>query len=176
MKHVLLISGSLRAGSYNTALLKAFETVLLEKATVQWGNIELPLFNEDIEADFPATATVLKEQVAKADAIIIAAPEYNRSMPGVLKNAIDWTSRPYGKNSFAGKRVLVVSVSVGGIAGVMANYELKRVLLHLEAEVMSEPEFLLGNAGEKFDNDGTLTDKQTIGYVAGAVEALLAGI
>jgi chromate reductase len=97
-------------------------------------------------------------------------------MPGVLKNAIDWTSRPYGKNSFAGKRVLVVSVSVGGIAGVMANYELKRVLLHLEAEVMSEPEFLLGNAGEKFDNDGTLTDKQTIGYVAGAVEALLAGI
>lgn len=173
MKNVLLISGSLREASFNTALLRAFAQELQGKAEVARGNIELPLFNQELEADFPAAAQMLKDQILAADAIIIATPEYNRGVPGVLKNALDWTSRPYGQNAWAGKRVLVASASVGPIAGALAYYQLKQTLQYLDTELIGQPEFFLGLAGEKFSESGELTDETTKEYIAKAVEKVL---
>lgn len=173
MKKVLLISGSLREKSFNTALLKAFARELTDKAEVAWADINLPLFNEELEREFPADAQVFKQQILDADAIIIATPEYNRGMSGVLKNAIDWASRPYGQNAFTGKRVLVSSASIGGIAGALAAYQVKQSLLHLNAHVIGQPEFMVGGAAQKFDEAGVMTDEPTKEQVASAVQVLL---
>mgnify|MGYP006296140059 CR=1 FL=1 len=172
MENVLLISGSLRAGSYNTALLRAFAAALPEEATVAWADIgSLPLYNTELEANFPPAATQLRQQILAADVVIISTPEYNRAMSGALKNAIDWASRPYGENAWVGKRVLVCSVSPGSISGALANYQVKQSLMHLGATVLPR-EFMVGSAGSKFDEAGVLTDEKTLGYVAAAVEAL----
>ncbi len=128
----------------------------------------LPFFNEDDEAAFPESAQKLKTQIESADAIIIATPEYNRSIPGVLKNAIDWASRPYGKNSFSGKKVLVVGASVGPVGAAIGQYDLKKMLLHGNAEVFGQPEFFLGVAGSKFNEVGELTDETTKQHIDGA--------
>ena len=174
MKNILLISGSLRAKSINTALLRTFAEELADQATVAWADINLPLFNEDIEADFPASAEALRQQILDADAIVIASPEYNRAMTGGLKNALDWGSRPYGKNAWAGKRTLVVSASPGGVAGALGMYQVKQTLLHLDAEVLGKPEFMVGGAYEKFNEAGELTDEKTRERVQAAVATLLA--
>jgi chromate reductase len=173
MKNVLLMSGSLRAGSINSGLLRSFAEQLPKDATANWADINLPLFNEELEADFPAAAETLRQQILAADAIVIATPEYNRAMTGALKNAIDWASRPYGKNSWKGKRVLVTSVSVGSISGALAFYQVKQSLLHVEAMVLGQPEFMVGNGSDKFDKDGNLHDEKTKGFVASAIKVLL---
>lgn len=173
MKKVLLISGSLRKKSFNTALLQAFADELTDKAEVAWADIHLPLFNEELEGEFPADAQTFKQHILNADAIIIATPEYNRGMSGVLKNAIDWASRPYGQNAFTGKRVLVSSVSTGGIAGALASYQVKQSLLHLNANVIGQPEFMVGGAPQKFDEAGVLTDESTKKLITSAVQVLL---
>lgn len=173
MKKILLISGSLREKSFNTALLRAFENEFQDKAEVVWADMHLPLFNEDGEKDFPADAETLKQQIVSADAVIVSTPEYNRGMSGVLKNAIDWTSRPYGKNAWTGKKVLVTSSSISGIAGALALYQVKQSLLHLNAQIIGQPEFMVGAAAEKFDETGALTDESTKKHVASAVQMLL---
>ncbi len=166
---VLGIVGSLRAQSFNRSLMNAFLENKPEGVEMEIGDIAtLPFYNEDIESPFPAGAELLKQQVADADVVIIATPEYNRSIPGVLKNAIDWLSRPYGKNSFSGKRVLVVGASVGPVGAALAQYDLKKMLLHGNAEVFGQPEFFVGLAGSKVDATGVLTDPTTIEHIKGA--------
>src|ERR1700744_5708564 len=126
--NIVAISGSLRKGSYNTMLVRAFQAVASEGFAIELLPIgDLPLYNQDDEAAFPAAAQALKDKILAADGIIIATPEYNRSLPGVLKNAIDWASRPYGKNAFAGKTVLVAGVSGGKIGTALAQSDLKEV-------------------------------------------------
>lgn len=171
MKHILFISGSLRTGSVNTAVLKAFEAALSDDYTSAWADINLPLFNEDLEANFPSAATTLREQILAADAVVIATPEYNRAMSGALKNALDWASRPAGKNAWDGKRVLVTAASPGGIAGALALYQVKQSLLHLNAEVIGQPEVMVGGAFDKVV-DGVLTDERTLEFIQKAVAAL----
>lgn len=172
MTQLLLISGSLRDDSVNTKLLKAFADSVAESVTVQWADIDLPLFNEDVEAvGLPDGVVTLKEKIAAADVIIIATPEYNRTMSGALKNALDWGSRPYGENSWTGKTVLVVSASPGGIGGALAQYEVKKSLHHMGALVPAR-EFMLSSAFDKFDEYGVLTDETTRKYVYQALEAL----
>lgn len=171
MKNILLLSGSLREGSVNTKLLKAFASEMHSDVIVEWGSIEMPLFNEDLEADsFPNEAQELKDKIAAADGIIIATPEYNRAVPGVLKNAIDWVSRPGGKNSWSGKSVLVTSASPGGISGAVAHYQLITILMHMGARPQTGVEFMLGQAFEKFDEKGVLTDEKTREYIQSALE------
>lgn len=160
--NVLGIVGSLRKQSFNRSLMMAFVDQKPEGVTMEIADISiLPFFNEDDEASFPQSAQDLKTQVENADVIIIATPEYNRSVPGVLKNAIDWLSRPYGKNSFSGKKVFVVGASVGPVGASMAQYDLKKMLLHGNATVLGQPEFFVGIAGSKFDENGMLTDVAT---------------
>ncbi len=163
MKKIIGIVGSLRAGSYNKMLMNAVKTAAEAKGlALTIANFEsIPFFNQDLEKNPPASVATLKEQIKGADAIIIATPEYNRSIPGVLKNATDWTSRPYGQNAWDGKLVATIGAS-GGMTGAMAaQYALKQVLLYLNAQVLGQPEFYLGLAQDKFDKNGMLTDETT---------------
>ncbi len=174
MKKILAISGSLRAQSFNTGLTKALTLLVPEGMTVEHADIStLPLFNSDLETSFPEAAQTLKNQIESADAIVFATPEYNRSIPGVLKNAIDWASRPWGKNSFAGKPVLVMGASVGSIATAVAQQELKKILLYLDAKIVGQPELYIGMAQEKFNEEGELTDQSTKDHIKKALEVLI---
>lgn len=169
---LLAISGSLRADSINTALLRAFKEHAPEGVEIEFADIgALPLFNQELESPFLEAATVLKEQIRAADGILIATPEYNRSIPGVLKNAIDWTSRPYGDSAWKQKPVFVMGASVGPIAAALAQYDVKKVMLYLDAFVMGQPEFYLGSATGKFDAQGVLTDETTQEHIVGGIAA-----
>lgn len=160
--NIIAFSGSLRKDSSNTALLRAFQTLAPSDTQITIAEIgNLPLYDQDDEAAYPAVAQALKDVVEAADGVVIATPEYNRSIPGVLKNAIDWLSRPYGKNSFAKKPVLVAGVSSGKIGAALAQAHLRQVLLYLDADVIGQPELHLGPAKELFDQEGNIANDST---------------
>lgn len=172
---ILAISGSLRKDSFNTALVRALAGLAPAGATVETFEIgSLPLYNSDLEAAFPPEAQAFKDAVEAADAIFIATPEYNRSISGSLKNAIDWASRPWGKNSFAGKPVLIAGVSVGRLGAALAQYHLKQIMLYLDAHVLGQPELYIGPAEGLFDATGALTDESTKEHLRAALVALVA--
>ena len=172
---VLAISGSLRRGSFNTALLRAAKEEAPADVSIEiYDYSDIPLYNGDVEAaGFPAAAQRLKDRVLKADAIIFAVPEYNYSFPGVLKNAIDWASRPYGKSAWMGKATSLVSTG-GGLGASRAQYQLRQVLMSQGMFVVGAPEVFVANAGTKFDADGRLTDDVARGLIKQQVVALAA--
>lgn len=172
--NIVAISGSLRKGSYNTALLRAAQKHAPSNVDISIFDIStLPPYNQDDEVKFPAPAQALKNAIESSDGVIIATPEFNRSISGVLKNAIDWASRPWGKNSFAGKNVLVLGASSGQIGTAVAQQHLKTILLFLDAYVIGQPEFYLSNASQKFDENGELIDTETVKFLTQALETLL---
>jgi len=174
MKKILAISGSLRAGSFNTGLTKALPELVPEGFEVEYADIStLPFFNSDLESNFPSEAQKLKEQIESADAVVVATPEYNRSIPGILKNAIDWASRPWGKNSFVDKPVLVMGASTGPIATAVAQQDLRKIMLYLGTRIVGQPELYVGTAEEKFNEAGELTDKPTREYIKKGLEKLV---
>lgn len=168
-KKIIAISGSLRKDSYNTALLHEVKKIHPDLEILDIS--KLPLFNEELEANFPAEATVLKQKIEAADGIIISTPEYNRSIPGALKNAIDWASRPWGKNSFENKKVLVMGASSGPIGTALAQYDLKKIMLYLGAFVV--PEEVYVNLVQTKFKDGVLVDENTKNHLKEAVVRLL---
>lgn len=168
-KKIIAISGSLRKDSYNTVILLEVKKLVPDLEIIPIDN--LPLFNEDLEAHFPTEATALKQKIEAADGIIISTPEYNRSIPGALKNAIDWASRPWGKNSFENKKVLIMGASVGPIGTALAQYDLKKIMLYLGAFVVPE-EVYINLAQTKF-KDGILVDENTKNHLKEAVDRLL---
>lgn len=171
MNKILLISGSLRADSVNTKLLKAFANEMHSDVVVEWGSIEMPLFDEDLEQDlFPVEAQALKDKITAADGVIISTPEYNRAVPGVLKNALDWSSRSHGQKAWSEKSVLVASASPGGISGAVAHYQLITILMHMGAKPQAGVEFMLGHAFEKFDEAGELIDEKTREHIQSALQ------
>ena len=171
--NILAISGSLRKDSFNTALVHALQSLAPAGMKIEVAEIgDLPLYDQDAEAAFPAAARTLKDKIEAADGIIIATPEYNRSIPGVLKNAIDWASRPWGQNSFAKKPVLVAGVSVGKIGTALAQSHLRHVLLYLDAKVLGQPELYLGPSQTVFDKEGTIIDTSTKELLVKALETL----
>lgn len=171
--NITAISGSLRKGSSNTALVRALQALAPEGVNITLVDIStLPLYNQDDEATYPVLAQAFKDTVDAADGIIISTPEYNRSIPGVLKNAIDWLSRPYGKNSFAKKPVLVAGVSSGKIGTAVAQSHLRQILLYLDANVIGQPEIYLGPMQDVFDADGNVMDDSTKALLTKALEAL----
>lgn len=172
---ILAISGSLRTDSFNTKLAHAFATLAPEGMRVDIAAIgELPLYNGDLESAFPPEAQALKEKIEAADGILIVTPEYNRSMPGVLKNAIDWASRPWGKNSFAGRPVVTAGVSIGKIGTAVAQSHLKQVMVYLDAQVIGQPELYLGPASDLFDAEGNLAKEETKELLKKALEMFTA--
>ena len=171
---ILGIAGSLRKDSFNRKLLAAMGGMLPESAEYSMGEIgNLPLFNQDDEKErYPTAATVLKEAIREAGGVIIATPEYNRSIPGVLKNALDWTDRPSGDSAWENKPVLVAGASDGMIGTALAQYDLKKVLMHAGVRVSSE-EVIIGTFKERFDEAGVITDEDTKHKLAEAVAAFV---
>jgi len=166
---VLGIAGSLRAGSYNRALLRAARELAPPGMTIRiWDGLrDIPPYDGDLEAKgLPAAVESMKEAVRSAGAVLVATPEYNHSIPGVLKNALDWASRPPGTSAFAGKVAAVTGASPGAMGTVRAQMELRRVLTALGAIVVPSPEVLVSQAGQKLDADGRLMDEATRKFLA----------
>ena len=159
---LLGIAGSLRRGSYNRAALRAATTVVPEGATLDTFDLEgIPGFNEDDEGTPPAKVVELKRSIRAADAVLIVTAEYNYSVPGVLKNAIDWASRPYGDSAWSGKPAAIMGASVGNIGTARAQYHLRQIFVFLNMFPINQPELMIGNAATRFDGDGNLTDDTT---------------
>jgi chromate reductase len=159
---ILGFAGSLRIGSYNKALLRAAMDLLPEDTEMEIFEIDgIPPFNQDTEKDLPEKVKEFKSRIRVSDAILIATPEYNYSIPGVLKNAIDWASRPYGDNPFDGKPVSIMSASIGMLGGARAQYHLRQVFVFLNMYPVNRPEVIVTFAQDKFDERGKLTDEDT---------------
>src|ERR671938_987449 len=170
---VLGFAGSLRRGSYNKALLRA--AVDLAPAEVQLEIFDLegiPPFNQDVEQNMPDKVKEFKMKIREADGILIATPEYNFSMPGVLKNAIDWASRPYGDNPFDGKPVATMSASIGMLGGARAQYHLRQMFVFLNMYPINRPEVMVPFAQDKFNANGKLVDDNTKRFLGQLLENL----
>ena len=173
---ILGISGSLRRGSYNTSLLGAAASLLPDDVEfVVWGWLKVvPPYDEDDDTEeAPAAVAAFREAIAGADAVLFATPEYNSSVPGQLKNAIDWASRPLATNPLRNKPVAVVGASTGAFGAVWAQAELRKVLAATGARVV-EGEVAVGHAPTRFDEDGRLIDENLLEQLEEVVAGLVA--
>lgn len=165
-KIVLAISGSLRRGSYSTRLLSTFGKYAPKDVDFRVADISrLPLFNQDLELPEPDFLSEFKMQIKPAHGILLVTPEYNRSIPPVLKNALDWASRPAGQNVWSGKAAAIAGCSPFGLGAFGAVHHLRQVLTFLNMPALQQPEFYLSGAAGKFDEHGTLIDEGTINRV-----------
>ena len=159
---ILGFAGSLRKQSYNRALLSAANEMVPDGVTLEIFDLEgIPPFNQDLELQPPDKVKEFKAKIRAADGILIVTPEYNYSIPGVLKNAIDWASRPYGDNAFDGKPVAVMGASVGMLGTARAQYDLRRSFVFLNMYPMNQPEVMVPFAQDKVDGYGRMTDEKT---------------
>jgi chromate reductase, NAD(P)H dehydrogenase (quinone) len=159
---ILGIAGSLRRDSYNRAALRAAQALAPAETTIDIFDLQgIPPFNQDEEQPPPAPVADLKTRIRAADAILMVTPEYNYSIPGVLKNAIDWASRPYGDSVWEGKPVAVMGASVGTLGTARAQYHLRQVFVFLNMHALNRPEVMISNAAQRFDAQGQLTDTTT---------------
>ena len=167
------ISGSLRKASYNTATMRAAVELLPEGMSLEIADIaEIPIYNEDVrQAGFPLAVQRLRDQIAAADALLVATPEYNYSMPGVLKNAIDWASRPPDQ-PFNGKPIGIMGVTSSLWGTARAQYHLRQSCVFLNMFPMNKPEVLVAQAPAKFDAGLRLTDQTTRDIIAQLLVAL----
>ena len=171
---VLGIAGSLRRKSYNRAALRAASELVPEGATIETFELDgIPGFNQDEEQNPPAKVTELKKRIREADAILIVTPEYNYSIPGVLKNAIDWASRPYGDSAWNGKPAAIMGASVGTIGTARAQYHLRQMMVFLNMFPINQPEVMIGNASERFDAEGNLTDDAAKAFIRQLLQNLM---
>ena len=171
---ILGIAGSLRRQSYNRSALRAAQQLVPEGATLEIFELDgIPGFNQDDEQNPPAKVVELKKGVRAADALLFVTPEYNYSVPGVLKNAIDWASRPYGDNAWEGKPAAIMGASIGNIATARAQYHLRQIFVFLNVLAINQPEVMIGNAAERFDEDGNLTDDTTKEYIRRLLQTLV---
>jgi len=159
---ILGIAGSLRRESYNRSALKAALDLTPADARLEPFELDgIPIFNQDHEQDPPPAVVEFKRRIRDADAILFVTPEYNYSIPGVLKNAIDWASRPYGDNAWDGKATAVMGASPGVIGTARAQYHLRQTFVFLNMFAVHQPEVMIGKAHERIDQAGNLTDETT---------------
>jgi len=171
---ILGIAGSLRKESYNRFALNAAANLAPERTEIEiFDLVGIPGFNQDDEQNPPSKVTELKQQIRDADAILIATPEYNYSIPGVLKNAIDWASRPYGDSAWDGKPAAIMGATVGAIGTARAQYHLRQVMVFLNMFPINRPEIMIGHASGKFDDQGNLTDETTKGLIRDMLQNLV---
>lgn len=168
-RKVAVLVGSLRKDSFSRKIAQAIAEVAPAGLTFEDIPIgEVSHYNQDLDTDTPPPAWAdLRARIKSADAVLFVTPEYNRSVPGVLKNAIDIASRPYGKAAFAGKPAAVVSVSPGAIGGFGANHHLRQTVHFLDMPVLQQPEMYLGGVGDWFDDAGKLVKQDKRDYLAG---------
>lgn len=172
---ILAISGSLRSGSFNTAALRAAVELAPSGMRVELQDIgDLPLYNDDVRAQgFPPPAQRLRERIKAADGLLFSTPEYNYSIPGVLKNAVDWASRP-PEQPFDGKPIAIMGASPGAIGTARAQYHLRQCFVFLNGHVLNRPEVMISGAASKFDAAGKLTDQTTRDFLAAMLVAFKA--
>src|SRR5271166_2388492 len=175
--HFVVMVGSLRRGSYNAAIARALPALAPDGVSIEpLGSVgDFPLYNHDVqEKGFPPAAAAMADAIRAADGLIIVTPEYNYSMPGVLKNAIDWLSR-LPQQPFAGKPVLIQSASQGGYGGVRAQLHLRHTLVFVEARAFNRPEVIIPLVQTKIDAaTGEVTDPATRGFIADQLKAFAA--
>lgn len=176
-RKVAVLVGSLRKASLNLKVAKALAQ--LAPDSLQLGIVpiaDLPLYNEDLDANPPESYLEFRQRVANVDAVMFVTPEYNRSVPGVLKNAIDVGSRPYGHSVWSHKPAAVVSASPGSMGGFGANHHLRQSLVFLDMPVLQQPEAYLGGVGEWFDENDALKNPKSSDYLQKIIDAFAAWI
>jgi chromate reductase, NAD(P)H dehydrogenase (quinone) len=171
---VLGFAGSLRKESYNRSLLQAARELVPGDAGLEIFDLDgIPLFNQDLENRPPERLKEFKAKIKAADAVLIATPEYNYSIPGVLKNAIDCASRPYGDNAFEHKPVAIMGASIGMMGTARAQYHLRQCFVFLTCFALNQPEVMVPFAQEKIDKDGRVTDQKTREKIRELLESLV---
>jgi chromate reductase len=176
-RNVAVLVGSLRKESFNRKMALAMAAIAPEGLKLEIVEIgQLPLYNQDDDANPPAASAAFKQRIAEADAVLFVTPEYNRSVPGVLKNAIDIASRPYGKSAWSGKPAAVMSVSPGAIGGFGANHHLRQSLVFLNMPTLTQPEAYVGGASDMFDESGGFKKPETRQFVEKFINAFAAWI
>ena len=171
---ILGIAGSLRKQSFNRSLLRAAQELAPESARVEIFELDgIPGFNQDEEGTPPPKVMELKQRIRSADAILFVTPEYNYSVPGVLKNAIDWASRPYGDSAWAGKPAAIMGATVGTIGTARAQYHLRQMFVFLDMYAVNQPEVMVSNAHKHFDETGKLTDETAKKLIRQQLEELV---
>jgi chromate reductase len=171
---ILGFAGSLRQGSYNRAILRAAQEMVPSEVIMKIFDLSgIPPFNQDTENRPAERVKEFKAAIRAADALLVATPEYNYSMPGVLKNALDCASRPYGDNALDGKPVAIMGASIGMLGTARAQYHFRQSCVFLNMYRLNFPEVMVPFAKEKIDNEGRLTDPKTREKIAGLIEALI---
>ncbi len=171
---ILGIAGSLRKSSYNKGALRAAQRLCPEGAILEPFDLAgIPVFNEDEERNPPPRVVEFKQKIRASDAILICTPEYNFSIPGPLKNAIDWASRPYGDSAWAGKPVAVMGASTGVVGTARSQHHLRQCFVFLDMDPVNQPQVLIGNAAQRFDAAGDLTDEQSKKLIAQLLQNLV---
>lgn len=176
-RDIALLVGSLRKGSFNRMTAHALIELAPESLKLEIVEIrDLPLYDQDLDAAPPGQWTAFRERIRRADAALFVTPEYNRSVPGVLKNAIDVASRPYGKSAWDRKPAGVISVSPGAIGGFGANHHLRQSLVFLNMPALQQPEVYIANCASLFDEHGKLSDENTRRFLKTFLDAFAAWI
>lgn len=171
---ILGIVGSLRKTSYNRAALKAAQGLMPTGAVLNLIELfDIPVFNQDNEHAMPAAVLEFKQQILAADGILFATPEYNYSLSGGLKNAIDWASRPYGESAWLGKPAALMGASTGSVGTARAQYHLRQILVAQNMPVVNQPEVMIANAAQRFDDNGKLVDESTSQHIQRLMDALV---
>ena len=170
---ILGFAGSLRKGSYNRSLLRSATQLLPSDTILEIFDLsEIPPYNQDHDNNMHPKVKEFKTKIRESDALLIATPEYNYSVPGVLKNAIDYASRPYGANSFDDKPVAIMSASIGMLGGARAQYHLRQMFVFLNMHPVNVPEVIVTFASDKFDSEGNLLDKNAKGFLTQLLQNL----
>lgn len=170
---LLGLSGSLRADSYSTGILTTLQAELAgDVELIIYSLADVPLYNQDWDgAEPPMEVAALRDAIAVADGLVIVTPEFNYGMPGVLKNALDWASRPYGTSSLIGKRVVTMSASPAFTGGVRAQAQLHETLLATQSVIVPRPQTVIGEVHKKFEH-GRLVDQPTLDFALAAIADL----
>ncbi|MDE2053237.1 MAG: NAD(P)H-dependent oxidoreductase [Xanthomonadaceae bacterium] len=171
---VAVLVGSLRKGSFNRQLARALEETAGDRAEFRHIRIDdLPLYNQDFDADYPAVCKRMKDEIKTCDAVLFVTPEYNRSIPGVLKNAIDIASRPWGTNSFASKPGAVIGTSMGAMSTALAQQHLRNVCVFLDVPMLQQPEAFVRYKEGLITDDGSVTDEGVGTFLGNFVDKYL---
>jgi chromate reductase len=171
---ILCFAGSLRRGSYNRALLRAARELVPEGVILEIFDLDgIPPFNQDLENEPTEKVKEFKAKIKASDAVLIATPEYNYSIPGVLKNAIDCASRPHGDNAFEHKPVAMMGASTGMMGTARAQYHLRQCFVFLSCFALNHPEVMVSHAPEKIDKDGKVIDQKTRELIGQLLESLV---
>lgn len=172
---ILGFAGSLRRGSYNKSLLNAALELVPKGVRLEIFDLDgIPPFNQDLERKPSTKVKEFKKKIRDADAILIATPEYNYSVPDVLKNAMEWASRPYGDNAFEDKPVAIMSASGGMLGGARAQYHLRQTFVFLDMHPINRPEVIVSSADGKIDEKGRVIDEKTRQKIGELLKGLIA--